>query len=463
MDLEKIFLGITPANQRKFVTEALRHLLPKYPKLYMPTCGSFVLTKCAVDAGYKPENIYCSDISLFSSLLGYFYMGKPVEDLKFSVGEGYETRYAEAETQVEKVAVLMWIMKIKQLRPQVHYERMYLDEYKGDPELYIRKIIAILEKQKAYFDGMNYEILDLRDEITRPHPDAIVIMDAPIYARGYDKMFDFGEAIEFESGITEFDLKKEYLNLYQQSREQDAPFLWSKYFTSEGVPEGDIIYADQKKPDRTDYWLCTKPEIVSDFAQAYRIDMGKTVDLKRARWPIFTDNDELTENSIVTFHPVDMITALYYRDMFAHKLGLSKAEHYYLMLVDGRVFATIGVLTNGLFKMQTDRFLQQFAMNAPLTKHPKANRLVIMCLTTTEFGRFLRATASKFNRTYQVKGMQTTFFSKFNKAKLNNGLMQVIRRDKLKDGRYKIIYDAALRKETYKDCLVRYLKEVAGE
>jgi hypothetical protein len=460
LQLDKIFLGITPASQRKFVTAVLKHLVDKYPNLYMPTCGTFVLTKCAIDAGYKPENIYTSDISLFSSLLGYYYSNTPVRDLNFTVGEGFEERYEACTSEIERVAYLMWVMKIKQLRPQVYYERLFYDEYMENKEHHIDKLKRILSRQDEYFNGLNYEILDLRDEITRKHePNSLVLMDPPIYAKGYEKMFDFGDALQFESGIEEFDLKKDYRELYESSRDGDSPFLWSRYFDASDYPEEEIIYGHQKGVDRVDYWLCTRPEIVKDFAHAYYIETMKAADFSRGRWPVMTDADELTEDSRITFQPVDALTALYYRDLFAHKLGASKAEHYYLMLINGKVFATIGLLTNGLFRLQSDRFLQQFAMNAPLDGHPKANRLVAMCLTTTEFGRYLRATASKMNRAYEIKGMQTTFFSKFRKAKLNNGIMTVTKREKLKGGMYKIVYDAELRDETFKDALKKYLEE----
>ena len=43
----------------------------RYERTIIPCAGRFTIAEAAVDAGWKPERLNCSDISIFSSVLGY--------------------------------------------------------------------------------------------------------------------------------------------------------------------------------------------------------------------------------------------------------------------------------------------------------------------------------------------------------------------------------------------------------
>ena len=102
LQLQKIFLSSVQSNQRKFATKLLKHLVKDYPILISPNCGQFGLVKCAIEAGYRPENIYASDISLFSSLLGYYYAGKSIWDIDFILKDKYFEKFAEQARKIAK-------------------------------------------------------------------------------------------------------------------------------------------------------------------------------------------------------------------------------------------------------------------------------------------------------------------------------------------------------------------------
>ena len=57
IEIEKIFLGNTPADQRKFLLEALIILKKTCNVLYIPACGQFVAVKCGILAGFKNQNL----------------------------------------------------------------------------------------------------------------------------------------------------------------------------------------------------------------------------------------------------------------------------------------------------------------------------------------------------------------------------------------------------------------------
>lgn len=137
LQLEKVFLGNTPQDQRKFVTGLLEYLGPRYPSVVIPCVGQFTLAKCAIEAGYPPEQISASDISLFSSALGYLYSGRPLEELPFNVNGAHGERYARCASDVERAAFLLWLMKVAQLNEQVFYEREIMRDYVERQDHYI--------------------------------------------------------------------------------------------------------------------------------------------------------------------------------------------------------------------------------------------------------------------------------------------------------------------------------------
>lgn len=121
-DIKNIFFGNTPNLQRAFFTETAKYLLPNYPRIVIPAVGQFALVKCAIEAGYKKENIFTSDISLFSSILGYYFSGKSISLIDFKISEAYKPFYDGLNTEIERISFLLWLMKLKQKKSDLrHY------------------------------------------------------------------------------------------------------------------------------------------------------------------------------------------------------------------------------------------------------------------------------------------------------------------------------------------------------
>lgn len=458
MQPEKIFLGNTPSEQRKFITAVLRHNVESYPTLIIPACGQFTLVKCAIEAGYKPENIYASDISLFSSVLGYLFSGQDINQLEFELGEEYRERYDQCQDDFERAAYLLWIMKTKQLRTGVYHEYVFYDEIVSNSERYIANLASKLRQTAQQYEGLNYSIEDLRDVIRSTRDSqTIVIVNPPAFKKGYEKMFDFTGAIEWNPDIEEFDFDADYMDLYEESRQNAAPFLWYRYKDASQFPDEEVIFAREYDTDRYDYWLTTKPEIVEGMDYNGAIVYKKPDQYKPYKSKVF--DGEITENTRISFVQVNAEVALYYRDLFAHKLGNTKAEQYFLMLLDGEVFGTTGFMTRPVLSLQSSRVFENFGFNTPVEGHPRANRLLMWAITSQEFAEVVKRTMSKVNRFYTLDGLRTTCLSKYRKVKLNNGILEVEKREKLPSGLYKIMYDTDFRQEGFDEVMKRYLSE----
>mgnify|MGYP001587279932 FL=1 len=243
--LNKIFLGHTPIEQRKYITAVFKHLHKTHTKLFIPAVGQFTLVKCAIEAGYKKENIYTSDISFFSSLLGFLFSGKPISDIHFEFDgeakEEFKNEYEEITDETERVAFLMWLMKLAQMS-KVHYQRLMFEDLMENKKKHIADLMGQIIKLRDYFSGIHYEIKDLREEFIARDANALLVINPPVFKKGYTKMFDFKGFIKYESGVEEFDFKKEYLALYEKSKNLSYPTIWYRFGEVDNFNKNEVIF-----------------------------------------------------------------------------------------------------------------------------------------------------------------------------------------------------------------------------
>jgi hypothetical protein len=170
-------------------------------------------------------------------------------------------------------------------------------------------------------------------------------------------------------------------------------------------------------------------------------------------------DDELTPATKVQVHAVDQKHALYYRDLWAHRLGNTKADQYYLLLLDGKVFGTVGFNTSDMFRMRDRWVFEQFGFSAPSRRYLNINRLLMYLITCEDMRTVLPATISKANRLYRMDGFKTTCLAKYRHVKLNSGLLKKVGCEKLPNGLYRIQYYTEFRPQTFSEALQAYLTE----
>lgn len=81
LDRGDIFVGGAPAKARGYLKTVFSNAKERYPKLVIPCAGKFGVAEVAVEAGYRPEDIYLSDVSLFSALLACHINSEPLGQL----------------------------------------------------------------------------------------------------------------------------------------------------------------------------------------------------------------------------------------------------------------------------------------------------------------------------------------------------------------------------------------------
>ena len=452
---DKVFLGHTPSEQRKFVTWYLKKVIKKYPKVHIPCVGEYTLVKSAIEAGYTTKQITCSDISLFSTLLGYFFMDKPIDSLSVTLSKRVQKDYDQQDNDLGRLTVLFYYMKINQYK-DYFFEQIRVEEAKAGKAEYLAQLKETLENMKQSYSGLKYYVEDLRDVI-QEKKDTVTIINPPAFNKGYERMFNFEKDIQFKVGVEEFNLGKEMMDLFNKSGELDAPFLWYKYKDIRGIDSKHAIFARQYVKNRYDYWLINKTKFYPYKKILVTLGQKKVKPVRGLK--LFNDKSEITENSKVKMILMKEENALYYRDLLAHKLGSTKSETYIGITIDNTLFGAVGFSIGGTHarSLQSDDLFENFGFTVSTKKYPKLNRF-LMYLITTESMRDFIYDINPTNRIFRLKRFKTTCLSKYRKVKLNNNLLKIEKREKI-DNFYKLVYVTDFYKRSYSECIKIWLAE----
>lgn len=463
MNLSSIFQGVTTREFRGFMYHALMSARKAgYQKFVDPCVGTFAMAGVALQAGFKPEDIVVSDVTVFSAMLGYYIMGRPYEELGITVLHDIADDIAKKCGKFDYAETLL-SFKCLQLREHIEYEKMYSDELLARPAFYAAQIAKTLDALKAKFQGVKYENKDLAvtfDE-QRDDPKTVIYINPPGYAGGYEKMFDLREAVEWDAPTYKtFEWKKDFPRLFTNALASKALCYVYRLNgqTKEEAPY-NTFSVEKEIGGRYDSILCNRPDEVPEAIRR-AVPLPNREKLKPVKAHIF--DGEITPDSKVSFVFTKREHGLYYRNLWLHRLGETQAEAYMLWFIDGKIFSTCGLHLADLRRGKSNYLFESFGFGVPHPKYPNLTRLLMLCLTSGEFER--KVIASKCLRKLplnQVVGIKTTCLSRYRKVKLNNGILDVQFREKLPDSdMYRIMYVAPFRKDTFKDCVARYLGEM---
>jgi len=460
IDFSSIFQGMTPPPFRPFLLDAFKYLKDKYPKIIIPCCGNFTVPQIAVQAGYKQENITTSDISIYSALIGSYIQGKELKTMDLEISHPFYDKIKKSG--ICEYAEILLLMKCLQLREYVYYEETYLIELLERSKVYINKFKKGLDNIREILNGITYRERDLREEIKEfsDNKGMVIYVNPPAYAKGYEKMFDFRGAIarKTPNKIKEFVWGKEYNPMFIKSLKSKALMMFYRYKFLESEQKRHEVYAvEYEIGSRCDFILCNRKEELEEGIRRSKIKPRiKISSMNKKIW-----SGDLKEDAIIGWKETKKEHALYYRNLWAHRIGDSKAEIYMIWTINGEIFGTVGLHFSGLMRQAETRVIEAFGFCVSNKKYDNINRLLMWCLTSGQMKEdLINKTFIGNNPLIDPKGIKTACLSKYRKVKLNNGILAITKKKKDKvSGVYHLLYEADFRNDNYKDCVRRYLEE----
>src|SRR3990172_700362 len=333
-----IFLGNTPGPARAYLGGLLAALRRRYRRLGIPCCGKFAIAEVAINVGWSPDNIECSDVSLFSSVLGYLASGKPLSALQVSVTPPQALEATLSSLSLGTAGKLLYALKL--LTAHQHARTYWAELVVRELQRHRDKHIEELEKQAqalaGKLAGLAYRPLDMWEHLEEVKEDALAItyVNPPMYERGYDRLYDTGGALQWaEPSFQEFSPKTQHSDLRDHLMEFAGLAVFVRQQRIEEAESPLVIFASEHSLERTDYLLTNKPDVVA-HAFAPAAHAFKPIGVRSASYPIFGEGDEVGPGSEIRFVSCPAQVGLYYRDLWAHRLPTTNADAHYLVLLD---------------------------------------------------------------------------------------------------------------------------------
>lgn len=451
MRIESVFLGVTPSRFRPYIAALMKSAKMRHPVIYIPAVGAFTLPYVAIEAGYKRENIITSDISLFSTIIGNFVTGGKFEDLL--VAANIKDPLFD-QLPGEEHARLIFLMKYVQLGGN-HYEDMHKTEMLAHASDFIEGITYRLEKMRKRLHGIQYKPADMFDEIEEADNSRMAMFLAPPFSRGdYAKQFDYGEHVEFNVPFTQYDPEADFEPLAKRMDIHRAMvFIYTNREEHYGLT--NVALFEESVGDRR-YIICNKPKQVK---KTYALP-ARGSKISKLALPQIDDDHEITENSKLEIHITKGEHALYYRNLWVHRLGVTGAEAYGYMTIDGKIFHVFGLLLAPLMAMQSPFIFEGFGIARKTKKYDRLNRLAIYALSCTDMQDWVRANVVPDNNPlFDPIGIRSRSFVRGRKDKSSHGILKLVDKKKLGDGKYTLFYEQKWHDRTWQECLNLWLQE----
>ena len=451
-----IFVGITPPQFRDYTFRLLQAARGPYSRVVAPCVGRLTIPHLAVAAGWEARQIEASDISLFSTVLGYCAAGKDLSELNVQV-HGEEPWLQPQGEGLQYAAETLFAQKFLTLDTRSHYGQAFAQEMRHNRDVLLVQLAQQIQTIAEKLSGIAYEAADLWDviEAARDAPRAIIALNPPTYSGGYTKLFDTHGALTWdEPRAAQFDHTSDTQRLHDLLMSCQGLTLMMKGEALQGIPEHHVVCAAQVNAKRTDFLLANKPELAREL---YGISARPQPDLqlKQPQWPPLQDADPIPAGAAVEMVLVDEATATYFRELWAHAMPPSGSSFgsLFLLVIDGR--AAMLLRTSA---PPTSAFWEGCGYLwwgiVPKSRR-RLQRLGLACAMTTTFRDLA------FKSLPEKERLRSTCFSRHPQVNSYRGLFELVQRDPGPGGSYKLLYEAPFRPGTWAECFSAWYQKEA--
>lgn len=451
------FVGgtLTPVEQR-FIAVLLKNAHKQgYTRFVEPCAGAFAMSHIAAQCGYKPSEIEASDVSMFTSIMGYAITGQSLEELEIRA-DGFTNE----ELLDPAVALYAWkyLKATRNAGREYGYELMV--DLEARREYYIDSLRAQLDRAKQLLHGMSYRPLDMWKHLEECYddPHCIVIANPPTYTAGFEKWYDTGGRMtwkEPEYGI--FDPKTGLTELYDKM--SDAKCLLMCYEeNAPGLTAGHPVFARYGVRDGINVYLTTnRPDEATMLAEGKMITRPNEGKLEPLDCSILPRDYEITRKSKIQITQIERTAAQYYRKLWTHNFVGSAAPINMAVLIDGKLAGVFGLdksaLTMGAFGTQvSDAVFLMYGMTVP----HKTYRLGRLLQMLTQNKALIMSICTDLEKE-KAKTLKTVQMTKYPESKEMRGLMELTKKVPDKKMGWRLTYESPLYDRTNEETLDEWL------
>lgn len=446
-----IFQGVTTSPCRDFVYKLLSERESR--KVFMPCAGRFGSAQSYIQLGGSVKSLYTSDICAYSSFIGYLFDSrKDFEELELEVDGVFKPLSKEP---IDLVASAFLTYKFDSIGDKSIYAKHMQAQMVRDKDMLLEEFVQQVKDVCEVMKGAKYDIVDFVEVVEKiaDKEDCAMFVNPPAFSGGYEKMFESVNVKWKEPNIKMFDHKKQFPQMLEKLSVAKCFAVVYCVGSLQGVDRDKwkVVFAEDKGFDKQNYLISNNPKSGIFVTK-------KPEDKRKPKiYEIYSDQ-EITPESKIEVMITDSTTALYYRSLFIHRLGVTSAQNFMIMLIDGRVFAAIGFDLAKYYMGTSEYLFENFGITKTSERYRRLDKLLMSCLCSGEFKLFITEALNLKMR--EAKGIRTTSLwrdENVGKNKRDN-VVPVVEKKKMPDGTWKVSQQQDFDDRTYSDCVQDFLR-----
>ena len=446
-DPSSFFLGTLVPSEQKFLKVLIENAARNgYTKFLEPCAGAFAMSHLAVQAGFKPSQIEASDVSMFTSILGYAITGQSLEELDL-----HAKGFNEEELLNPAVALYAWKYLNIAKNAGKDYFYNYLVDMEQRRDIYVKALSEQIDRAKKILGGISYRALDMWKHIDEvlDDPHALIIANPPTYLAGFEKYYDTcGNMTWKEPEYSMFDPANGLKELMEKVKdaeclvvcyEENEPYktAGNPVFARYGVRKGINVYLTSNRPDEAAF-----------LAKGKKISRPNEQELLPLDCSILPLDYEITEK-----------VAQYYRKLWTHNFVGSWAQNNFGVFIDKKIAGVFGIDKGALYLgvngngCISDSLFLMYGMTCPHRVY-RLNRLVTMLVQNR---KFIEENLTEIEQE-KARFLKTVQMTKYPESKEMRGIMKLENRVKHPVNGYRLVYKSDFKERTEQETLIEWLR-----
>lgn len=424
-----LFKGVPRRYTRGYTAEVIAATEPT--RVIIPCVGAYALATTAVTAGVPPSKIEACDISLYSSVIGASLTGQAFRLEPLGRWKALFEPWLQPAEDDPCWKVAMVVVGIRLCQYETKKDTLYtrermreVTERIGD---YMSQAYAVAKKVQGRMRGLQYTAEDMWDLLGRhhePNEKTLILCNPPRYEGGYKKMYEGVDAAFSwdEPNVSQFG-EDDYERLVRYLDDAPRTLLYYATPVQSGEDPADTfgypwrsVFAARPRQGATaaiNWIVSNQPDPLE--AKLQRADVDPHI---KGKYKLFTEGT-ITDASDLRVVVETREVSSYYRDLFVHNLGHLNAERYKVLLLDGKLLATVGLHLQNLRaggSMQGIAKLR-FAFTVTHPDYPRLHKLTLLSICSSWFFEEELKDIEPLPR-----GIQTTMLTPYPEAKTARGI-----------------------------------------
>ncbi len=450
-----LFIGQVHSEQQKFIKNILINAKAQgFTRVVEPCAGSFAMSSLAVQAGFKPEQIEASDVTLYSSVLGYAIMDAPLDDLEIKI-DGFPGAFNK------DYAIVLYAILYHKLRKAAgnYYGYSFLRDLEVNKEFHLRRLQEGIDNARKMLKGINYRPLDLVDHINEVKNDqkTIIIAQLPTYKGGYEQQFNFMDMVQWkEPKYSIFDPVTGRHNLMVTIMGEAPALILAYEECGVGETEGYPIFCRHNSRGGFNVYQTTNhKDLALTLSHGTCISRANESKVQKLDCSIMPLDYEITEKTKIGIKRISPSVSQYYRNLWTHNFqgSSSMATLDFGLFADGLLWGVMGIALQRPGCVCEDQMMLIYGIT-PQHLHLRLHRLMVMLSLSKPFlSPYIAADKMQI-----YKNMQTSMITKYPESKEMRGIMKCYNKEKSSLG-YKLQYRGKLTDKLPDQILDEFIKK----